>query len=314
MRSRSDTVAADAETFARKVTEAHARPSREILTINTPRRKWNDGRTRPEHLWIPDTQVRAGVPIEHIRWAAQYAIDKRPDVILTGNDWWDFPSLNAHEVEWADFRTRDLADDVLSGLHAWDLFIGTLRKAKDYDPLIVFVEGNHDQRFRRQYRYDVRTKRCLRGPRSFVKETPGVVWLPLEEVACIDGIHYSHYFVSNVGRPLGGTSLHKLNKLKFSYTMGHQQGLDSSLQHLANGRVLRGLVAGSFYQHDEEYRGAMGNVSHWRGLIYKHEVREGTYDLMEVSLDYLRRVYGGPVVEASGQYRADEFTVEDDDR
>jgi hypothetical protein len=263
-------------------------------------------------MWIPDTQVKAGVPIQHIRQAALYAIDRRPDVILIAGDWWDFPSLNSHEVEWADFRTRDLADDVLSGLHAWDLFIGTLRTDKTYRPQIVFIEGNHDQRFRRQYRYDVRTKRCLRGPRAFVKDTPGVLWLPFEEIAEIDGIAYSHYFSAHMtGRALGGTALHKLTKLKFSYTMGHQQGMDAAIQYLSNGRVLRGLVAGSFYAHDEEYR-SQGNA-HWRGLIYKHEVREGTYDMMEVSMDYLQRVYGGKPVVADKNWRADEFTVEDDE-
>lgn len=288
-------------------------PSREIRQVVTPTRKWPDKRKRPEHLWIPDTQVKAGVRIEHIRWAAQYAVDQRPDVILTGNDWWDFPSLNSHETEWADFRTRDLAADVLAGLHAWDLFIGTLRKAKDYRPLIVFVEGNHDARFRRQYRFDYRTKRCLRGPKWFVKQTPGVSWLGLEEIVCVDGVHYSHYFTNPMtSRALGGTALHKLNKLKFSYTMGHQQGKDTAEQYLANGRVIRGVVAGSFYQHDEDYKGPQGNL-HWRGLIYKHEVRDGQYDLMEVSMDYLRRRYGGPAVVASGTYRSDEFAVDDDE-
>ena len=287
-------------------------PNREIRQIRTKARKWSDKRTRPEHLWIPDTQVSAGVPIEHVRWAAQYAIDQRPDVIIVAGDWWDFPSLNSHEVEWADFRTRDLAEDLCAGLHAWDLFVNTLRKAKGYNPAIVFIEGNHDFRFRRQYRFDARTKRLLRGPKWLVTQTPGVEWMPMEEIVCIDGVHYCHYFTNPMtSRALGGTALHKLNKLKFSYTMGHQQGKDTAEQYLANGRVIRGVVAGSFYQHQEDYKGSQGNL-HWRGLVYKHEVRDGQYDLMEVSMDYLRRRYGGKRVVADGQYRASEFAVEED--
>jgi hypothetical protein len=36
--------------------------------------------------------------------------------------------------------------------------------------------------------------------------------------------------------------------------------------------------------------GPQGNA-YWRGLFVKHEVKNGEYDLMEVSLDYLCRKY-----------------------
>ena len=254
------------------------------------------------------------MPIEHVRWAAQYAIERRPDVILVAGDWWDFPSLNAYELDFADFRTRDFAADLLSGLHAWDLFIATLRKAKGYAPLIVFIEGNHDERFRRQFRHDVRMRSSLRGPKRLVGETPGVVWVPYGEIVNVDGIHYTHaFFNPSTSKPYGGSALHKLTKLKFSYTQGHCQGKDVAEQYLTNGSVLRGTVAGSFYQHDEDYRGASGNLAHWRGMLYKHEVREGNYDLLEVSMDYLRRTYGGPRVIADGAWRAGEFTFDEDE-
>lgn len=50
----------------------------------------------------------------------------------------------------------------------------------------------------------------------------------------------------------------------------------------------RALMAGCFYQHDEDYLGPQGN-DYRRHLIFKHEIQGGRYDLMEVSLDYLRR-------------------------
>lgn len=293
---------------------AREAPPETIRRFTSKRRPWwRDGREHPEHLFIPDTQVKAGVPIEHIRWAAQYAIDHKPDVIVTGNDWFDFPSLSMYEAEWADFKTRDLIDDLCAGLHAWDLFRDTLATAKGYDPLIVFVEGNHDERFRRMFRYDRRFQRALRGPRSLVTERPGVTWARFEEIVEIDGVYYSHLFVNPMtGKPIGGTALNKLSRLKFSFTMGHQQVKESAEQHLANGQVIRGLVAGAFYQHREDYKGPQGNL-HWRGLIYKHEVRDGNYDLMEVSIDFLRRRYGGKRVLADPHHREDEFSWEADE-
>ena len=110
----------------------------------------------------------------------------------------------------------------------------------------------------------------------------------------LDGVCYSHFFYnSKTGRPIGGENLGtRLNKLGFSFTMGHQQGYQSCLKELNNGRIIRGLVAGSCYLHDEDYIGPQGN-GHWRGIIHKHEVFDGNYDLMEVSLDYLCRKYEG---------------------
>lgn len=276
-------------------------------------RWWRDGRRHPEHLFVPDTQIKEGVPIEHVRWAAQYAIDHRPDVIVLAMDWWDLPSLNAWEIDFADFKMRDLVRDLCAGLHGWDLFFSTLRAVprSRYDPLIVATLGNHEHRFERTMRMDFRLARGIPSPTYLAKMTPGVVVLPFLQIACIDGVHYSHFFAAPLtGKPIGGTAINRLNRLKFSFTMGHVQTKETAEQHLSNGAVVRGLVAGAFYQHDEEYRGLQANA-HWRGILYKHEVEGGNYDLMEVSMDYLRRKYGGRRVTASGDWRKDEFTYED---
>jgi hypothetical protein len=52
------------------------------------------------------------------------------------------------------------------------------------------------------------------------------------------------------------------------------------------------MVAGSCYLHDEEYLGPQGNFV-WRGILVCHQVEDGDYDVMEVSLDYLSRRYEG---------------------
>ena len=64
------------------------------------------------------------------------------------------------------------------------------------------------------------------------------------------------------------------------------------IKNLSNGQVLRGLVSGAFYMHDEDYKGVQGNT-HFRGLTIKREVVDGNYDIMEVSMDYLCRRYEG---------------------
>jgi hypothetical protein len=72
-----------------------------------------------------------------------------------------------------------------------------------------------------------------------------------------------------------------------SCTAGHKPGLDVHIQPIGNG-AMRGVIAGSFYQHEEEYMTPQGDT-YWRGVLVKHEVHKGNYDLMEVSLKYLLR-------------------------
>ena len=46
-----------------------------------------------KHMIIPDTQVKSGGKVDHLRWAGHYAADKKPDVIVHLGDHWDMPSL-----------------------------------------------------------------------------------------------------------------------------------------------------------------------------------------------------------------------------
>ena len=70
-----------------------------------------------------------------------------------------------------------------------------------------------------------------------------------------------------------------------SCTSGHLQGLDFAI-HQTGVRRYYGIIAGLFYLHDEDYLTPQG-TAYWRGVIYKHEVNDGEYDPMFVSIKYL---------------------------
>ena len=56
-----------------------------MRTIVSKRQKWwPKNRERPEHAFLPDPQVAAGVPIQHFVWAARYLCSQKPDVIVFG--------------------------------------------------------------------------------------------------------------------------------------------------------------------------------------------------------------------------------------
>ena len=251
-----------------------------------------------EHLVIPDTQVKLGVYIDHLEALGNYAVEKQPNTIIHLGDHFDMPSVSMYEspTKKAELQSS-LEDDYESGICAMDLFFKPIEKynksrkrrgLKPYKPRLEFCLGNHEHRLERYT--DINThQRKSHNYGRFELEKFGWNVNPFLKPINIHGIQYAHYFYAPMtGRAIGGTCLNKLNKLKFSFTMGHQQGKDIAEQYLNNGKTIRGLVAGSFYQHDEEYKGYQAN-DHWRGAIYKQEVNDGDYCLMELSLNYLIR-------------------------
>ena len=252
------------------------------------------------HLLIPDTQVRPGVPTAHIDWIAQAIVDYRPDTIVCIGDWWDCPSLSMHDVAGSlRMEGARYEDDVQAGNEAFarmcapmEAEIARLERnhRPRWNPRKVFCFGNHENRIYRAVcnapkwagtigEHHLLTRDWERHP--FL----GRVWQ--------DGILYSHYFQSShSSHAIGGTIDNRLNKIGASFVQGHEQGFRYGTRIQASGANWHGLVAGSCYLHDEEYRGAQGQ-GHWRGIVVLNEVRDGDYCVMPLTLDYLARKYAG---------------------
>jgi hypothetical protein len=248
-----------------------------------------------KHAVIPDTQVKPGVPIDHIVAAGNYLAEKQPEVIVVLGDWWDMKSLSA----W-DSDARKVAEgisygeDVRAGLKAMDAFLKPIRKQRRYKPELHFCIGNHEHRITRYTDENPMLKGTLNF-RSLGLEERGFKVHPFLKPFVSDDICYSHYFcMDSNGRVMNSkrgqaSARAQVNNVGRSATAGHKQGLDVYVKESPAGRR-RGLIAGSFYQHDEEYLGPQGNA-HWNGILLKHEVSKGDYDLLEVSLEFLLRRY-----------------------
>jgi hypothetical protein len=251
-------------------------------------------------LVIPDTQVKPGVPTEHLSWAGRYIVDKRPDVVVHLGDHWDMPSLSSYDKGTRKFEGRRINEDIEAGNEGMRLLTQPLLdlqakqrhdKHKVYTPDLHFFHGNHEDRITRV----ANSQSELDGFLGLhLLQLPGV-WKvhPFLEPVDIGGVKFAHYFYNPMsGKPWGGMASTMLKNIGFSFVMGHRQGKEQAERHLSDGTVHRGLIVGSFYQHDEDYKGPQANF-HWRGCVMLHEVKNGNYDLMEVSLNYLRSRYDG---------------------
>ena len=258
---------------------------------NLPSEKPKVGR---RHLIIPDTQVRKGVGTLHLDYASRAVIKYKPDVLIVIGDWWDMPSLSSYDHPGAKgVSGRRVKRDLDAGNEAFKRFadpiFAYIKAHKGWKPDCHFFFGNHEDRLTRAIHNDPK----LEGLISLDDmETPGFKRHDFLKIVSIDGVYYSHYFVNvNTGKAIGGSIQNRLAKIGRSFVQGHLQGFQYARQEYPGGLARNGLVAGSFYTHDEDYRGEQGR-GEWRGIIVLNGVKDGDYCIMPLSLNYLRATFG----------------------
>jgi hypothetical protein len=252
-------------------------------------------------MWIPDAQVKPGVPLDHLDWAGQYMLAKRPDVVICAGDFSDLPSLSIYDEKGSkQFEGRRYKDDIKAVQKGMELLLGPLHKfnikaAKEhrlkYEPRLVMLMGNHEDRITRAVNRDPTHLEGIISLADLKYESWGWEVVPFLKPINIDGIVYCHYFCSGVmGKAIQRAQL-LLTKKHMSCVVGHLQGRDIAYGQRADGKTITALIAGSFYQHEEEFLNNQTN-NHWRGIYILHDVHDGIYDEMPVSLAYLKGRYG----------------------
>lgn len=252
-----------------------------------------------KHFVIPDVQVKPGHDTSYLRHIGNYIVEKRPDVVVCLGDFSDLPSLSSYDVGKKSFEGRRYRSDVEATVAAMDTLLAPLneynRLAKRlhkerYRPRMVLTLGNHENRINRVVDGDSKLDGTISVEDLRYAEAGWEVHDFLD-VVVIDGIAYSHYFTSGLlGRPCGSAQ-QQLAKKHMSCVAGHQQGYQVATGHRADGKRITSIIAGSAYEHNEDYMGPQGN-NHWRGCLMLHEVDDGQFDEMKVSLSYLRKKYG----------------------
>lgn len=232
---------------------------------------------------IPDTQVRPGVPTDHFDWVGQMIREYEPEYLVHLGDHWDMASLSSYSGELEREGQRYTADieagnAALERLH---VAMGGFKPKRK-----IILRGNHEQRIERAVSENAKLKGALSYDHfndralgwevvDYCGDHPGQIEL--------EGVKFAHYFAAvNARGPIGGTAQNKLVKIGEPYVMGHVQGLDTGHKQFATGRVIRGIVAGSCYLHDESYKGNAN--AHWRGVVVLNGVRNGSYGLMDIPL------------------------------
>lgn len=251
------------------------------------------------HLVIPDCQVRPGDNLDFLACIGRFAVKKKPATIINIGDFADMPSLSSYDVGKKSFEGRRYRNDIEAAKEGMTALMTPIweynerqRKngKKQYNPRMILTLGNHEHRISKAVENDAKLDGVL-SIADLEYESFGWNVHPFLEVVVVDGVAYSHYFVSGtMGRPCT-TAAAQLNKKHMSCIAGHQQGLQIHMSNRADGNQITSIIAGSCYEHDEDYMGPQGN-KHWRGIMMLHDVHDGQFDPMFVNLNYLKDKYG----------------------
>lgn len=232
-------------------------------------------------LVIGDTQFTKHSPMRIVKATAKWIVKHRPDEIVIIGDWFDLESLSFYASE-AEQEGRRLRYDIHAGVEALDHLLSPLfalqekqklNKKRVYKPKIVFTMGNHEERLKTYLKKNPRLEGILPDLTEVISRYGIEVYQFLVPYVGLNNVHYFHYLANPMtGKPVGGTMDNKLNKVTFSFVMGHQQHYQYAERQQPRGNPQFGIVVGAFYEQDEAYKGAQGNT-HTRGtaVLFHHD-------------------------------------------
>lgn len=241
---------------------------------------------------IPDVQASPGVPLEHLEYCGKYLAIKQPDVIVCIGDFGDFPSLSRFlKPGSGDAEGHRYQKDLDAFHRAMNLLLNPVMKARTrgWKPHMEFALGNHEDHIPRY----INEHPLLEG-RMGLNDLKLVEYgwrvHPFLHPFAVADVAFSHYFPSGVmGQPITSARA-LLSKLHMSAVAGHLQGRDIAYARRADGGHMTTIISGSFYQHDMPYLSPFTNF-HWRGFFVLHQAKDGQFDEMPVSIDYLKRKF-----------------------
>ena len=284
--------------FTKVKTKVTEEPKLQIIPIETSRKV----KPNVTHLMIPDTQCKDGIDMEYLRWAGEYIAEKQPEVIVHIGDHADMPSLSSYDRGKRSAEGRRVYKDIEAAITGMNILLTPIKELQDlqkkefgkvlYKPKMVLTLGNHEERIKRHVNANPELDGFLSYDNLMYKEMGWEVFDFLEP-AIINGVTYCHFMANPMsGKPYGGMAMNVLKNVGESFCMGHKQTLDIATRFLpASGKQQWAIIAGAYYEHDEDYKGHQGN-HHWRGLVVKHNVKDGSFNPMFVNLEYLKDRYG----------------------
>lgn len=251
-------------------------------------------------LVIPDSHSKPGISNHRFEWLGRLVVDLKPDHIVNLGDLWDMHSLNSFDKPGSkSFNGASYWKDIDVGLDGLLRFKNQIdeynkgsKRNNRYEPDLTFCIGNHEQRIEKFINAEPRFEEII-SLKDLRLSDLGWNEIPFLDVKKIEGCSFSHYFTSGVmGRPISG--MHQaaslLTKQFGTCIQGHTHTYDHSVRTDSGGKNLHGLVAGCFFEHEENWAGPANQM--WqRGLSVLRNVKHGDFDIEWIGMERIKAKY-----------------------
>lgn len=262
------------------------------------------------HVVVGDAHVKPGQDLSRFLWLGKLVLDlakENPDRtvnVIDMGDWADMPSLSSYDVGKKSFEGRRYSEDVKSAMQAREVY------AEPFKTYNLSCIAQHKKQLRNVKQYQLGGNHCegrikkvidghaiLDGTISVSDVVhPDWTYSPFLKPLVLDGLTYSHYFVSGVmGRPISGESpgLSLIKKTLTSSVSGHSHLLDLSHRTDPHGKCIWGIQAGCFLAKDqwEDYAGPANKL--WkRGVLLLFDVADGDFKSFKwIGIEDLEKAY-----------------------
>lgn len=250
------------------------------------------------HLVIPDSHAMPGVSNERYDLLAKYIVSIQPDVVIDLGDFADMASLCTHDAGTIHAEGRRLQDDIAVAKDARVRLTAPIRKEqarrkyKKWEPRLIALGGNHEQRVDRYVAENPELAGMLTQDVSGAGDL-GWEWYDYTKPVIVDGILYCHIIQGGpMGRPVGGANPGRsvLQRTHMSAIWGHTHTRTFYEETSPSGKRLIALNAGCFFDQHMGYAGE-GNKAWWQGVVLLTEVEDGSFNPHFISMQYLKTIY-----------------------
>lgn len=241
-------------------------------------------------LVIPDSHAHPDYHNKRFDWLGELIVDLKPDVVVDIGDMADMPSLCSYDKGTKGFEGRRYRKDVAAMIDAQERINAPIKRQKRKVPTRIRTTGNHEHRIARAVERDAVLEGVISIDDLQGKEHGWEVY-PFLDIVNINGVHFSHYFVTGaMGRPAVSARA-MLAKQGESCVMGHAHTYDYAIIPSVSGAHRHGLITGVYQDFHADFAGQANG--HWRrGVSMLRDVENGDFDLEWISLERIKRAYG----------------------
>jgi hypothetical protein len=253
-------------------------------------------------LVIPDSHDDPLVSQERYEWLGKLIVKLRPDIVVELGDFADLNSISHYDKGTVRAENKRLERDITSAKEARRLLTAPLRqlqqaqrssKHKVYKPRLIALAGNHEYRIQRYMEDNPTLYGMWTQDVSGAKEQ-GWEFYNFGEVVEVEGIKFCHFFTkrsSNKGYSGDYMTMHMVRDIQQSCIQGHSHRFEFRTFKTPFGKPVNVVVAGCYFGHHQDYAGNDNN-SWWRGVLVLRNVKDGDFDLEQISYEQMETRYG----------------------